>query len=212
MSIVLYGEKFWMSPYVYSCFVALKEKQLPFEMKIISLGGGEHKKAEMAKAITARVPALNHDGFWLAESSAIVEYFDDAFPQTARALPTGVKERARARQIMAWIRSDLMALREERPTSSIFFADQRAKTPFTKAGREAADKLLRVAGELVRDAKSPIFEAFSVVDADLALMLQRLVANGEDAPPRLRDWANAQWSRPSVKAFVDHERPAYEPY
>ena len=213
MSIVLYGDNLWTSPYVLSCFVALKEKSLPFETKIVSLGAHEHQKGEMTKALTARVPALEHDGFWLGESSAIVEYLDDAFPKTPRAMPVDVEQRARARQIMAWIRSDLMPIREERSTSTIFFESERAKAkPLTAAGRAAKEKLLRVAGELVLDAKATLFDTWSVADADLALMLQRLVINGDEVPTKIRDWASTQWGRASMRAYVEHERPAYEPY
>jgi glutathione S-transferase len=212
MPIVLYGDKLWSSPYVHTCFVALKEKAIPFEVKIVSLGSGEHKKGEMTKALTGRVPTIDHDGFWLAESSAIVDYLEDAFPNAPRVLPADVKQRARARQILAWVRSDLMPIREERSTSTMFYASQRAKTPLSDAGRAAKEKLLRVAGELVLDAKANLFDAWSIADADLAFMLQRLVLNGDDVPTKLRDWANAQWSRPSIRAFVDHARPEYEPY
>jgi len=212
MSIVLYGEKFWYSPYFYSCFVALKEKELDFETKVLSLGDGEHKKGAIDAALTGRVPALDHDGFWLAESSAIVDYLEDAFPRTKRVLPTDPKQRARARQIMAWVRSDLMPIREERSTATIFFPEARSGKPLSQAGREAAEKLLRVAGALVHDAKAPMFDTWSIADADLALMLQRLMKSGDDVPPKIRDWANAQWSRPTVRAFVEHDRPKYEPY
>jgi glutathione S-transferase len=211
--IVLYGDNLWTSPYVYSCFVALKEKAIPFETKIVSLGAGEHRKGDMTKALTGRVPALEHDGFWLAESTAIVEYLEDAFPQSTRVLPTDPKQRARARQIMAWIRSDLMPIREERSTSTMFYESERAKAkPLSEAGRAAKERLLHVAGELVLDAKAHLFDAWSIADADLALMLQRLVRNGDDVPAKIRDWANAQWSRPTVCAFVEHARPPFEPY
>ena len=211
MSIVLYGERFWNSPYVLSCFVALKEKGLPFETKLVSLEKGEQNEGDMLKSLTGRVPALEHDGFWLGESSAIVEYLDDAFPQTTRALPVDAKQRARARQIMAWIRSDLMPIRQERSTATMFYESERAKKPLSEQGRAAKEKLMRVAGELVLDAKATLFDTWSVADTDLALMLQRLVINGDDVPAKLRDWANAQWSRASVRAYVDHARPAYEP-
>jgi len=36
-------------------------------------------------------------------------------------LPASPRDRARARQIMAWIRSDLMSIREERATHTFFY-------------------------------------------------------------------------------------------
>jgi len=120
-------------------------------------------------------------------------------------LPADLRDRARARQIMAWLRSDLSALREERPTSTIFW--QPTQTPLSSAARLAAGKLVRVASAVVPEGRATLFEDFSVADADLALMLMRLVANHDEVPGPLRKYAEAVWQRPSVEAFVHRERP-----
>jgi glutathione S-transferase len=39
--LTLYGDAFWISPYVFSCFVALREKGLPFAVVEVSLADGE---------------------------------------------------------------------------------------------------------------------------------------------------------------------------
>src|ERR671931_2566047 len=118
--LTLFGERFWISPYVYSCWVALREKGLPFEMSIVSLDKKEQRRPEYReRTVTGKVPALQHGDFWLAESSAIIEYLDETFapPQYPRMLRAEPRARARARQIMSWLRSDIMALREERSTT-----------------------------------------------------------------------------------------------
>ncbi|MFT3774155.1 MAG: glutathione transferase [Minicystis sp.] len=210
-TLKLYTDAFWISPYVFTAFVALQEKGLPFEMVDVALqDGAQHDPAYRDRTITGRVPSLEHDGFFLAESQAIVEYLDEAFPDTPRVLPAGVRERARARQILGWIRSDLMALREERSTTTMFY--ERATTPLSPAGRAAADKLVRVAGLLVPDGATTLFGAWSIADSDLAFMLHRLILNGEEVPAKLRAFAEAQWSRPSARAFIEHARAAYVPY
>lgn len=120
----LYGENLWISPYVFSSFVALREKGVPFEIVEISLADGQHLDAPLRdRSITARVPSLEHEGFHLAESSAIAEYLDEVFPPPASAslLPQTRRERARARQLMAWMRSDVAALRDERSTVTMFY-------------------------------------------------------------------------------------------
>jgi glutathione S-transferase len=204
MSLVLYAENRWYSPYVYSVFVALKEKGVPFEVRELSLDAGDQHAATFVGALTAKVPAIEHDGFWLGESSAIVEYLDEVFPD-GPMLPRETRARARARQIMAWLRTDLAPLREARPTSTIFY-DQRATAPLEGASKAAAEKLARVASELLRGGRAHLFESFGASDAELALMLQRLVRNGDPLPAPLRAWAEAQWARPSVRAFVEHAR------
>lgn len=47
-----------------------------------------------------------------------------------------------------------------------------------------------------------------MADADLAFMLHRLILNGDAAPERVARYAAGIWRRPSVQAFVTHERPA----
>jgi glutathione S-transferase len=205
-ALVLYGEKYWYSPYVYTAWVALKEKGLAFEEREHSLYDGGHKTADFyAPSLTGRVPALRHGDFWLAESSAIVEYLEDAFPETTRIMPWSPRDRARARQLMAWIRSDLMPLREERPTTTMFYA--RADKPMSDACKEAADKVVRVAEAVVPKDGGDLFGAFSIADADLAFVLQRLVRNEEPISERLRAYANRVFARPSVKSFLEHPRP-----
>src|SRR4051794_7030484 len=102
MTIVLNIESKWISPYVFACFVALREKGLSFEVVPF-----EETKADryVSQTITGRVPSLVHDDFALAESSAIIEYLEDAFPEP-RVLPRAVRDRARCRQVMSWLRSD----------------------------------------------------------------------------------------------------------
>lgn len=209
--LTLYSDAFWISPYVFTCHVALAEKGLDFQVESIAL----QDKAQLDPAyrdgtITGRVPALRHGDFWLAESQAIVEYLEEAFPRGPRLLPANLQQRARARQVLGWVRSDLLALREERSTATMFY--EHATEPLTAAGRAAADKLLRVAGLLIPEGATTLFGAWSIADADLAFMLHRLILNGRDVPAKVRAFAEAQWARPSVKAFVEHARPAYVPY
>ncbi len=69
------------------------------------------------------MPALTHGDFNLTESTAIAEYLEDLHPAPActALYPAQPRERARARQLQAWLRSDLGALRQERPTETVFY-------------------------------------------------------------------------------------------
>jgi glutathione S-transferase len=209
--LILHGEAFWISPYVFSAFVALREKQLPFTMREISLAKREqHDAAYRDRALTGKVPALAHGDFWLSESSAIIEYLEEVFPDAPRVLPKEPLARARARQLMAWIRSDLTALREERPTTTMFY--ERAKTPLTAAGEAAAATLVRVAEAVVPATSPHLFGAWSIADADLTFMLHRLLLSDHPVPARVAEYARAQWPRPSVQEFVARQRIPLEPY
>ena len=203
--ITLFAEPLWDSPFVFTVLVALEEKRIPYRLEVLDLSLGQQRTAAyQARSLTARVPAIEHHGFWLSESSAIVEYLDEAFPEPA-LFPSDRQKRARARQILAWLRSDLPALRRERSTETMFY--QRATAPLSAAGQTDADKLVRVAGELIGQARSSIFESFSIADADLAFMLSRLHLNGDPLPEAIARYVEAVWQRPSVQVYVQRERP-----
>lgn len=206
MEITLYGEKHWDSPFVFSVWVALKEKGIEFDEEALDLSAGEQKQAAYAPSLTAKVPAIRHADFWLAESLAIVEYLEERWPPPLykRLWPEEMRARARARQVMAWIRSDLMALRKERSTATMFY--ERAEDPLSPAAQSDADKLVRVAGALLEDREGPLFGEWCIADADLAFVLHRLILNGHVIPANVRAFAEREWQRPSVRAFVEHTR------
>ncbi len=205
-ALTLYVDSTFISPYAMACFVALVEKQLPFELKTIDLDAAENLQPQYRDlALTGRIPMLVHGDVVLNESSAIVEYLDEAFPapQYARMLPADMVKRAKARQIQAWIRSDLLTLRAERSTVVVFI--EPTATPLTVAGQAAAARLIRIAERLI-DGEH-LFGEWSIADTDLALMLNRLVHNGDPVPERVAAYARAQWQRPSVQAWVAKRGP-----
>lgn len=206
MSVTLFVDTPWISPYAFTAFVALEEKGVAFEVETVSLSEGAQRSDRYRDlSLTGRVPALIHDGFGLAESSAIAEYVDEVFPGP-RLLPEDPQERARARQIMSWLRSDLPALREERPTSTMFHG--RARQPLSPRAALSAQKLVEVAQRLlVRDDQVTMGRSWCIADADLAFALHRLILNNDPVPSRVRRYAEAQWSRPSVMKFIAVERP-----
>jgi glutathione S-transferase len=207
-NFALYAETLWISPYVFSSFVALKEKGVAFDVVEVALVDGAHLEPTYRDAsLTARVPSVDHGGFRLAESSAIAEYLDEVLPAPAhrRLLPVAVQDRARARQLMAWMRSDLGALRDERSTATMFY--RFLLPPLTPGGLRDARKLLRVADQMIPTGGEALFGDWCLADSELAFMLHRLLLAGEEVPARIRSYADAQWRRPSVRAFVEHARP-----
>jgi glutathione S-transferase len=206
-SLSLYVDARCVSPYALSVYVTLVEKGLAFETRDVDLGAREHQRPDyLSRSLTGRVPTLVHQDFALAESSAITEYLEEAFPPPtyAAVYPRNIRDRARARQIQAWLRSDLDALRAERPTTSVFIAP--IDTPLSDAGRAAADKLIRTADALLGEKSLSLFEDWCIADTDLAVMLNRLARNGDPLPEKLATYARHQWQRPSVAQWVQRER------
>jgi len=206
----------WTSPYVLSCFVALTEKKLPFEVRTVRLHeAAQHSAAYVQTSFTARVPALVDGEFSLSESSAIVEYLEDRWPAPEHAplLPLELQRRARARQLMAWLRSDLMSIREERSSEYVFYPTETLPpyAPLSPAAQGAVAKLVSFAERVVPPDGGGLFGAWCIADTDLAMMLQRLLKTNVSVPARLRTFAEREWRRPSVQAFVNVGRPPHRP-
>ena len=205
--IVLYGNAGWTSPYVFSSFVALREKGLPFTMKLVSLEKREHHRpAFRDPSITGRVPALRHGDFWLAESSAIDEYLEEAFPPPAwpRLYPAEPKARSRVRMVQALVRSDFAPVRAERSTAQLFLGEK--PKPLSREAAESAGRLCRIAAGLLPGAGDHLSGHFSLADVDLSLMLMRLVNAGDPVPPHLAAWAQRIWERPSIRTWLANTR------
>jgi glutathione S-transferase len=210
-ALTLYVDGFWISPYALSAFVALEEKGLPYTVKEVALNKREHQRSEYL-AHTGRVPALRHGDYWLAESSAICEYLAETFPfpKYPRLYPEDLKQRGICREVQAWVRSDLMPIREERSTHSVWY--ETTRHPLSPRGTAASDRLIAIANRLIGDGKTTLFDAWCIADTDLGMMLQRLNLNGDPMPKKLRTYAEAQWARPSVKKWCERERDPYEAY
>jgi glutathione S-transferase len=208
--MLLYVDSNFASPYALVAFVSLLEKGLTFDVKPLEIFANAQREAGFAAtSITSRIPTLVHDEFALSESSAICEYIDETFTGT-RLYPTEVRDRARARQVQAWMRSDLMPIREERPTFVVFCGSKRPA--LSPRAIDATHKLFAAALQLLEGRGENLFGDWSIADVDLAMMLQRLVAHGDAVPQRLVDYAQHQWQRPSVRQWIDHSRPPLTEY
>jgi len=205
--MILYADSQYTSPYALSAFVALTEKRLPFEIKTLNLAAGENSDPDYARAsLTQRVPTLIDGDFALSESSAIAEYLNDTYPEPP-IFPIDRQKHARARQVQAWLRSDFLPIRQERPTPTLFYPS-RARASLSSVAQIARRKLYAAASELLGHGGENLFGDWSIADVDLALMLNRLIMNGDDAPDDLLRYAKTQWERPSVQQWVRMERPA----
>ncbi|KOC92032.1 glutathione transferase [Winslowiella iniecta] len=200
--ITLWSDASFFSPYAMSVYVALTEKGVPFSLKRVDLASAEHLSDSYRDiSLTARVPGLQVDDFLLSESSAIAEYLEERFPapEFERLYPRDVQKRARAREIQAWLRSDLLALRVERPTEVLFAAEK--FLPLSGSGQRAAQKLIAVAERLINGGQQNLFGEWSIADTDLAIMINRLALHGDDLPEKLADYAFFQWQRASVQLW-----------
>lgn len=201
-SLILYSDADYFSPYVMSAFVALTEKGIPFELETVDLAQADNLKGSYsAISLTRRVPTLINGTFVLSESSAIDEYVEELFPAPTFPViyPADPENRAKAREVQAWLRSDLVPIREERPTEIVFAGEKRPA--LSARAEQAAEKLYAAAERLLGD-KEHLFGEWSIADVDMALMLNRLYLNDDVMPEKLAAYAKAQWKRASVSEWL----------
>ncbi len=96
----------------YRVRIGLHYKGLHFEyipVHLIKDGGQQHSPEYRRINPMGHVPALDHEGFLVAESVAILDYVDQMFPMKPLFL-SHPKERARVLQVCEWINSGIQPL------------------------------------------------------------------------------------------------------
>jgi len=104
---------FFRSSAAYRVRIALAVKGLEYEYvaKHFRRNGGEHKKPDyLAVNPQGLIPALDDGGVVVAQSLAIIEYLEEAYPGTPRLLPQKPVERAIVRAMSQAIACDIHPL------------------------------------------------------------------------------------------------------
>lgn len=157
-----------------------------------------------------RIPAIEHDGFRLFETDAIVSYLVDRFGGEA-LLPAGAKERARMRQIMR--------IMDNYGYRALVWGIYVEEVERNRAGALRQDELEHATKCLtvLEDLAEPVFLAggrLSLADLWVLPMLSYLALAPSGAAmlrnaPRLGGWLERMQDRPSVHATrFQAERPA----
>src|SRR5262249_32748177 len=150
-----------------------------------------------------------HGDFWLTESLAIVEYLEELFtpPEHGRLFPEDARARARARQIMTFVRTSLFALRSERPWWTCVYP----ATDLAPLSRDAELDARELVSFVARLASRGELADWSIAHADLAFSLLRLAATGYVLPELVQGFLAGALARPSLRVYVDHGRPPFAP-
>lgn len=210
--LVLYIDAFWSNTWDCGPYAALREKGLDFSTAIALVRSGI-TPAIRQHAFTSLEPALQHGDFWVAESLAIIEYIEDAFPPPAwpSLWPADVRRRARARQLMSWLRTEMNDLRRER-SSTLLFYPRSDLPPLGAAAARQAGELLAMVERLGPSPAGALFDdGWCIADVEIAFALMRLIRTGHAVPEALAAYAGAVWQRPSLREYVEHARPPHAP-
>jgi glutathione S-transferase len=209
MSITVYGIP--GSPFLRSVEITLKEKDIPYHLH--TLAPGEHKQPEhLARHPFGRVPALEHDGFSLYETQAIIRYLDESFPNPPLT-PGNAKDRARMNQVIGIIEwyffpkaaAPIAFNRIIGPKLLGLQSDEAAIAEAMPMAHTCFDELNRLLGDQAYFGG----ERISIADIMLAAQLDLLSETPEGAQlikgKRLEPWLERMTSRPS---FAATEPPA----
>jgi glutathione S-transferase len=204
--LTLFVDGYFVNPFDATCFIALTEKQLPFSIARALLRDGQGLPPGLSsRTAIPRVPALQHGDFVLTESLAIAEYLEDMFPERP-VFPHDPRGRARARQIMAWVRFDLRELRWERPWWTTIYPA--TVPPLTANARREAAELVDIIGKLIAQGD---LASWNIAHADLALTAMRVRADDYPIPERVVEFCEATRAHPAVRAYIEHPRPPNPP-
>jgi glutathione S-transferase len=210
--ITLYLDGYFVNQWDATCYIALSEKQLPFSTARALLRDGQGVPAALRdRTSTARVPAVQHGDTWLTESSAIIEYLEEVYPppEYPRLLPNEPRTRARARQLMSWVRFELSELRDQRPWWMCVYKNTRGELPPLTAGAQRnVEDLVDLTSRLLAGGE---LADWHIGHADLALTLMRLADCDTPLPEPMSTWFVEAKQRPSVRAYLDHPRPPNPP-
>lgn len=201
---VIYGPA--LSTYVRTARLVCEEKGAAYELVDVDIMQGANKTPEhLARHPFGRVPAFEHDGFRLYETSAITRYLDAALPGPALT-PADPKGAARMQQAIAIVDSYaygsmISAIVIQRVVMPMVggVADETviaAAIPTAETSLAAFEELLGGGHFLAGDG-------LSLADLHLAPVMAYFSATPEGqarlpSHPRLARWWGAVSSRPSM--------------
>jgi glutathione S-transferase len=207
------------SPYAWRVWLALEHKALPYEMHLLSFSAGD-LRSDAFRAINPRgkVPAIVDGDLKLAESAAIVEYLEDAYPHAGSPLfPADVRTRASARRMIREA-DEYVARAMEALVDQLLFTPEKGPDDEAIDGARArlVDELATFERELrapflVGEAGAADFTLYPLVALSLRMQDRKRPALRlrESLGPRLNAWLQRVEALPYfARAYPPHWRAA----
>ncbi|XP_015695308.1 probable glutathione S-transferase GSTU1 [Oryza brachyantha] len=202
---------FWVSPFGQRCRIALAEKKLPYEYSEQELLGAKSELLLRSNPVHKKIPVLLHGGAAVCESLVILEYLDDAFPDTPRLLPAGDP------YARAWARfwGDYVDTKVY-PVGTRLWKLGRAGEK-AEARAELVEALRTLDGELGERRFFGGGDAFGFVDVALVPLMPWVQAfarygefSVEEECPRVAAWARRCMERDSVAKSLRSPEEVYD--
>ncbi|WP_407164886.1 glutathione S-transferase family protein [Bradyrhizobium sp. ORS 111] len=208
MSVKLYGLS--GSPNARGAMLGLAEKGVDYEL--VNLMPPAWKTPEhLARNPFGKVPVLDHDGFEIYETQAILRYVDEAFPGPALQ-PTNAREVARMNQVIGIIDCYLGPSWADGIGFERLVAPNLTGRPTDMGQVEAAMPMARSCADALEALIAAPYltgEVLSLADFRLMPLFDwlRLTPEGETilaGKSKLAQWFRHVSERPSAKAILQH--------
>ena len=186
--------------------IALEELELPYALRVLSLSGGEQKRAEfLAISPNGRIPAIvdrDAGDFAVFESGAILVYLAE---KTGRLMPADAKGRSR---VMQWLMFQMGGIGPMMGQANVFHRYLAEKIPLAIDRYQGESRrLFRVLDHQLKDHEYLANDEYSIADiANWAWVRTHRWSGVEvDDLPHLKRWLVAIRARPAVQRGI--ERP-----
>jgi glutathione S-transferase len=201
------------SPFTWKVWLALEHKQLPYELRLLSVDAGDLKTPEFAQLNPRRrAPVLTDGELALYESEAIVRHLDAAYPEPP-LFPGNAATRALAFRLAAEVEAYFVPSMESLVTEVLFKprVEERNQSLIAVSVEQLSRELSHFERELRGDfLAGPLSGADFALYPALALTLriekrEPSLAISSSVGPRLSDWMKR------IEALPYYER-TYPPH
>ncbi|APR78420.1 Glutathione S-transferase [Minicystis rosea] len=204
MSAVLYiGNKNYSS-WSLRPWLVLTWAGIPFEERVIPLGGPGYGKAQIPEVVavspSGRVPALEVDGITIWDSLAIAEWAAEAAP-SAHLWPEDPRTRAICRAVTCEMHSSFGAVRRDLSMNIRRRTTPRAWPDDTQADLARIEALWADTRERYGAGGPFLFGARTIADAFYAPVATRLRTYGVPMRPASQAYADAIFADPAFRAW-----------
>ncbi|MDZ3832340.1 MAG: glutathione S-transferase family protein [Sphingopyxis sp.] len=206
--MIVYGSV--VSPFVRKLLGYLGEKGIDFELKGVGLGDPD--PGFQAASPLGKMPAIDDDGFLLADSSAIIHYLEAKYPEPA-LIPVDPQERGR---VIWWDEFGDTVLAAcggkmffNRIVAPRFLGRDGDLAAAAQAEADELPKLLAYLDGAIPDSGYLVGDRFSLADLSAVSPLVNIGYCAETidigAYPRVAAWSAAIRSRPALAGWIAKE-------
>ncbi|MBS7697957.1 glutathione S-transferase family protein [Chelatococcus sp. YT9] len=197
-------------------WLLLRQLGIPFEEVLIPLAQPDTKERILALSPGGTVPILIDDGATVWESSAIMDYAHERWPE-AGVWPADRIARAVARSISGEMHAGFRGLRSACPMNLGKIYEPRDRGPDVQRDVDRITTIWRDARKRFGAGGAFLFGAFSAADAMFAPVVTRFISYSIPVEPDIREYMDAvtgtaafqEWKDAALKEtwVVAHDEP-----